>query len=153
VLQLSKIDLTENDVRTINNLLKQLTDFAREYTREELDELKQQKGLYIFVAFDDHDRIIGMGSIKIDRTRMLTQNYVKGFIGYVVVDESARDHGVDQILMENMITLALTHNAKQVNLTSSPNNPSRAVAIRMYQRFGFERIGEIGANDHFRLEL
>ena len=53
----------------------------------------------------------------------------------VVVDESARGHGVGAALTREAVRLAREQDARTVDLTS---RPSRATANRLYQRLGFE---------------
>lgn len=53
----------------------------------------------------------------------------------VVVDESARGHGVGAALTEEALRLAKREGARTVDLTS---RPSRKAANRLYERLGFE---------------
>lgn len=59
---------------------------------------------------------------------------LKAWIEDVVVDESARGHGVGEALNLAALDEAKRHGAKAVSLTS---RPSRAAANRLYQRIGF----------------
>jgi ribosomal protein S18 acetylase RimI-like enzyme len=59
---------------------------------------------------------------------------LKAWIEDVVVDESARGHGVGEALNLAAVNEARRHGAKAVSLTS---RPSRADANRLYQRIGF----------------
>ena len=60
---------------------------------------------------------------------------LKAWIEDVVVDESARGHGVGEALNLAAIDEARARGAKNVSLTS---RPSREAANRLYQRLGFE---------------
>ena len=60
---------------------------------------------------------------------------LKAWIEDVVVDESARGHGVGEALNLAAIDEARRRGAKNVSLTS---RPSREAANRLYQRLGFE---------------
>ncbi len=59
---------------------------------------------------------------------------LKAWIEDVVVDESARGHGVGEALNMAALEEAKRHGAKAVSLTS---RPSREDANRLYQRIGF----------------
>jgi ribosomal protein S18 acetylase RimI-like enzyme len=59
---------------------------------------------------------------------------VRAWIEDVVVDESARGHGVGEALNRAALDGARRKGAKTVDLTS---RPSRAAANRLYQRLGF----------------
>ncbi len=59
---------------------------------------------------------------------------VRAWIEDVVVDDSARGHGVGDSLNRFALELARLRGAKTVDLTS---RPSREAANRLYQRIGF----------------
>jgi ribosomal protein S18 acetylase RimI-like enzyme len=60
---------------------------------------------------------------------------LKSWIEDVVVDESARGHGIGELLNRAALDEARRRGAKAVSLTS---RPSREAANRLYQRIGFE---------------
>ena len=60
---------------------------------------------------------------------------VRAWIEDVVVDDSARGHGVGDLLNRFALDLARSKGAKTVDLTS---RPSREAANRLYQRIGFQ---------------
>ncbi|WP_433378426.1 GNAT family N-acetyltransferase [Actinoplanes sp. CA-142083] len=60
---------------------------------------------------------------------------LRAWIEDVVVDESARGHGVGAALTNEAVRLAREEGAKTVDLTS---RPSRAAANRLYERLGFQ---------------
>ncbi len=60
---------------------------------------------------------------------------VRAWIEDVVVDDSARGHGVGDLLNRFALDVARRKGAKTVDLTS---RPSREAANRLYQRIGFE---------------
>ena len=60
---------------------------------------------------------------------------VRAWIEDVVVDDSARGHGVGDLLNRFALDLARAKGAKTVDLTS---RPSREAANRLYQRIGFQ---------------
>lgn len=61
---------------------------------------------------------------------------VRCWIEDVVVDDSARGHGVGAALVDAAIAQAKAVGAKTVDLTS---RPSRVAANRLYERLGFTR--------------
>ena len=60
---------------------------------------------------------------------------LKAWIEDVVVDETARGHGIGELLNRAALDEARRRGAKAVSLTS---RPSREAANRLYQRIGFE---------------
>ena len=60
---------------------------------------------------------------------------VRAWIEDVVVDDSARGHGVGDLLNRFALERARARGAKTVDLTS---RPSREAANRLYQRIGFQ---------------
>ena len=83
----------------------------------------------IFVATQEQE-IVGLLTLVIFRT----PTGVRAWIEDVVVDESARGHGVGEALNRAALHDARRRGAKTVDLTS---RPSRAAANRLYQRLGF----------------
>ncbi|MCI3270995.1 GNAT family N-acetyltransferase [Streptomyces cylindrosporus] len=56
----------------------------------------------------------------------------------VVVDESARGHGIAALLMQEALKIARDAGARTIDLTSRPD---RAAANRLYERLGFRVRG------------
>jgi len=83
----------------------------------------------IFVATKEQ-RIVGLLTLVVFRI----PTGVRAWIEDVVVDESARGHGVGEALNRAALDDARRNGAKTVDLTS---RPSRAAANRLYQRLGF----------------
>ncbi|MDL5159519.1 GNAT family N-acetyltransferase [Actinomycetospora termitidis] len=61
---------------------------------------------------------------------------LRAHVDDVVVDESARGHGVGEVLVRAALARATEVGARTVDLTS---RPSRESAIRLYERCGFVR--------------
>ena len=59
---------------------------------------------------------------------------LRAWIEDVVVDDSARGHGVGALINTRAIEIAEAAGAKSIDLTS---RPSREAANRLYQRLGF----------------
>jgi ribosomal protein S18 acetylase RimI-like enzyme len=74
-----------------------------------------------------------VGSLTLAMYRIPTG--LKAWIEDVVVDDSARGHGVGEALSRAALDEARRRGAKHVSLTSRPH---REAANRLYQRLGFE---------------
>jgi ribosomal protein S18 acetylase RimI-like enzyme len=83
----------------------------------------------VFVARVDGNIV---GSLTLVTFRIPTG--IRAWIEDVVVDESARGHGVGEALNQAAIQEARQKGAVTVDLTS---RPSREAANRLYQRIGF----------------
>jgi ribosomal protein S18 acetylase RimI-like enzyme len=83
----------------------------------------------VFVARVDG---VIVGSLTLVLYRIATG--LKAWIEDVVVDETARGHGVGEALNRAALEEARRHGAKAVSLTS---RPSRQAANRLYLRIGF----------------
>jgi ribosomal protein S18 acetylase RimI-like enzyme len=76
------------------------------------------------------NQIVGLLTLAVFRI----PTAVRAWIEDVVVDSSARGHGVGEALNTAAIAEAKRRGAKTVDLTS---RPSREAANRLYQRIGF----------------
>lgn len=149
---LSTLDLTESNGGEINDLLKQLIGKDRKYTLQAVNKFLSQANLFVLGAFDGN-KIVGMASLKAVETKMFSQNYETGFIGDVVVDANYRRQGLAEKLMITLIEMAKGLDIAHISLTSNPNNPKRAAAIKLYEKLGFKKIGEVSGSNYYRLEL
>ncbi|OGM99659.1 MAG: hypothetical protein A3B91_04080 [Candidatus Yanofskybacteria bacterium RIFCSPHIGHO2_02_FULL_41_29] len=149
---LSRVSLLNSDVEDINSLLGELTGRQWQYNRFDLKRLAKQRRFYMVVAVESM-RFVGLGCLKIDDTRWLTQNYTKGYIGDIVVNENFWGRGIGPAIMKELLRRAKECNCTQVNLTSNPSNPKRAAAIKMYEKLGFQKIGELNRSNYYRLDL
>jgi ribosomal protein S18 acetylase RimI-like enzyme len=117
-------------VEAFARLIPQLSTSSPPPTREMLAELVDRDDTVLLVARID-GRIIG--SLTLAFYRIPTG--LKAWIEDVVVDETARGHGVGKALNHAAVAEAARRGAKDVSLTS---RPSREAANRLYQRIGFE---------------
>lgn len=117
-------------VAAFDALIPQLSSSSPPPSREQLEELVGGSDTVVFLA-----RLDGaiVGSLTLAFYRIPTG--MKAWIEDVVVDESARGHGVGQLLNEAALDVARERGAKNVSLTS---RPSRESANRLYQRIGFQ---------------
>jgi ribosomal protein S18 acetylase RimI-like enzyme len=117
-------------VAAFARLIPQLSSSSPPPTATQLAELVDSEDTTLFLA-----RIGGkiVGSLTLVFYRIPTG--LKSWIEDVVVDESARGHGVGELLSSYAVDEARRRGAKNVALTS---RPSREAANRLYRRLGFE---------------
>ena len=112
-----------------HRLIPQLSSSAKPMTNNELLEIVNSESTLMFVARVD-DSIVGLLTLAIFRI----PTAMRAWIEDVVVDSSARGHGVGEALNMAAIAEAKRRGAKTVDLTS---RPSREAANKLYQRIGF----------------
>ncbi len=123
--------VTDELVDVMARLLPQLSTSAVAPDRAALQEIVDSPTSSLFVArVSPGDAIVGSITVLIYRI----PTGVHAVIEDVVVDESARGHGVGAALVFEAIELAKRRGARHVNLTS---RSSREEANRLYQRAGF----------------
>jgi ribosomal protein S18 acetylase RimI-like enzyme len=110
-------------------LIPQLSSSNPAPTASELAEMISSPATVVFIA-----RVDGViaGSLTLAVFRIPTG--VRAWIEDVVVDGSARGHGVGEALNKAALDEARLRGAVTVDLTS---RPSREAANRLYQRLGF----------------
>lgn len=118
-------------VEAFARLIPQLSKSSPPPTATEVDEMVRAPATDVLVA-----RLDGaiVGTLTLVTFRIPTG--VRAWIEDVVVDESARGHGVGDQLNRYALQVAGDKGAKTVDLTS---RPSREAANRLYQRIGFVR--------------
>ena len=123
--------VTDELVAAFDALIPQLSSSSPPPGRAGLQAIVDDADSALFLA-----RVGGevVGSLTLALYRIPTG--LKAWIEDVVVDASARGHGVGAALNEAAIDEARRRGAKDVNLTS---RPSRAAANRLYERLGFAR--------------
>lgn len=124
-------EVTDEVVNAFGALIPQLSRSNPAPTRAELEALVASEASTLFLARVD-GRIVG--SLTLAMFRIPTG--VRAWIEDVVVDESARGHGVGEALNQAALDHARVKGAITVDLTS---RPSRESANRLYQRMGFEQ--------------
>jgi ribosomal protein S18 acetylase RimI-like enzyme len=113
----------------VHRLVPQLSKSASPITAEELAEIVEGPATTFFVARVD-GRIVGCLTLVVFRL----PTGVRAWIEDVVVDDTARGHGVGAALNVAAIARADERGARTLDLTS---RPSREAANRLYQRLGF----------------
>ena len=120
---------TEELLAACHRLIPQLSSSAKPMTNDELAEIIESDSTSMLVARVDN-QIVGLLTLAVFRI----PTAVRAWIEDVVVDSSARGHGVGEALNIAAIAEAKRRGAKTVDLTS---RPSREAANRLYQRIGF----------------
>ena len=120
---------SEELLAACHRLIPQLSSSAAPITVDELAEIVNGESTMMFVARVDY-QIVGLLTLAVFRI----PTAVRAWIEDVVVDSSARGHGVGEALNLAAIAEAKRRGAKTVDLTS---RPSREAANRLYQRIGF----------------
>jgi ribosomal protein S18 acetylase RimI-like enzyme len=123
-------EVDEALVADFARLIPQLSSSSPPPTAQDLLSIVDNPHSVLFLA--DLDGTV-VGSLTLAFYRIPTG--LKAWIEDVVVDESARGHGVGEALNLAAIDEARARGAKNVSLTS---RPSREAANRLYQRLGFE---------------
>ena len=120
------LEVSDEVVEVVERLLPQLSATATGPGRAALKELVASSASALFVAHlaSRPDEIVGIITLVVYRI----PSGVHAVVEDVVVDESARGHGVEAI------ELARSRGALHVNLTS---RSSREAANRLYKRAGF----------------
>jgi ribosomal protein S18 acetylase RimI-like enzyme len=122
-------EVTPELTQAFVQLIPQLSSSNPAPTAEELAEMISSPATDVFIA-----RVDGViaGSLTLAVFRIPTG--LRAWIEDVVVDGSARGHGVGEALNLAALDEARSRGALTVDLTS---RPSREAANRLYQRLGF----------------
>lgn len=121
--------VTSEVVFAFESLIPQLSRSNPAPTEAELNEMVSSTASDVFIARVDGNIV---GSLTLVTFRIPTG--IRAWIEDVVVDESARGHGVGEALNQAAIGEARQKGAVTIDLTS---RPSREAANRLYQRIGF----------------
>lgn len=122
--------MTDELVAAFQQLIPQLSSSSPPPGRDELAAIVGCPDAVLFVARLD-GRIVG--TLTLALYQIPTGR--KAWIEDVVVDDSARGHGMGEALSRAAVDEAWRRGAKDVSLTS---RPSREAANRLYQRMGFQ---------------
>ena len=116
-------------VQAMQKLIPQLSSSNAPPSMEELNEMISSGSSVLFIARMENQIV---GSLTLATFRIPTG--IRAWIEDVVVDESARGHGVGEALNLAALDEAKRRGAITVELTS---RPSREAANRLYLRLGF----------------
>ncbi len=118
-------------VAAVQGLVPQLSTSAVVPSLEQVAELCSAEATVLLLARLD-GAIVGMLVLVLFRL----PTGMRAWIEDVVVDGSVRGEGVGEALTREALERAVAAGAVTVDLTS---RPSRAAAVRLYERMGFER--------------
>lgn len=122
-------EVTDELVVAFENLIPQLSSSNPAPSRDALADIIASPASVLFLArLDGHI----VGSLTLATFRIPTG--LRAWIEDVVVDASARGHGVGEALNRAALDEARNRGAATVELTS---RPSREAANRLYQKLGF----------------
>lgn len=97
-----------------------------------------KSGSLYFVVYSVRELIVGMATL----VHVYKTTGFEGHIEDVVIDENYRSLGLGNDLTQHLIARARELKMTSISLTSNPDNPKRAEAIKLYQKLGFvERQG------------
>ncbi len=116
-------------VQAMQKLIPQLSSSNAQPSMKELNEVISSGSSVLFIARVENQIV---GSLTLATFRIPTG--IRAWIEDVVVDESARGHGVGEALNLAALDEAKRRGAITVELTS---RPSREAANRLYLRLGF----------------
>lgn len=122
-------EVTPELISAFELLIPQLSSSNPPPSASELQEIVSSEASVLFVARIDAKIV---GSLTLATFRIPTG--LRAWIEDVVVDSSARGHGVGEALNQAALTEARSRGAVTVDLTS---RPSREAANRLYQKLGF----------------
>lgn len=122
-------EVTNELVSAFQRLIPQLSSSNPAPSADELREIIGDEGNVLFVARVD-GRIVGSLTLAVFRI----PTGLRAWIEDVVVDETARGHGVGEALNHAALDEARARGAVTVDLTS---RPSREAANRLYLKLGF----------------
>jgi ribosomal protein S18 acetylase RimI-like enzyme len=123
-------EVSDEVVAAFARLVPQLSKSSPPPDAAQLEEMIASDASEVLLARLDG---IIVGTLTLITFRIPTG--VRAWIEDVVVDDSARGHGVGDSLNRFALDIARRKGAKTVDLTS---RPSREAANRLYQRIGFE---------------
>ena len=123
-------DVGDELVTAFGRLIPQLSRSATALDAATLRQLVAWQGNRLLVARMDGEIV---GALTLVMFPIPTG--LRAWIEDVVVDETARGHGVGAALTQEAVRLARADGARTVDLTS---RPSREAANRLYERLGFQ---------------
>lgn len=126
--------LTDEDVVSINELMKQLSSHVEEISRQGVSRVIA--GGHVAMAID-LDAPYGGGFRIVGMATLLERRQLMGFFGSiedVVVDEAYRGQGIAERLNQCLIKKAKKLGMKHLELTS---NPKRTAAHKLYDKLGY----------------
>lgn len=129
-------DVSANDTKDLNALLKHLSERSKPQTAERWDVVARSN-LFLVCRDTTTHKIVGMTLLV-----LIPQPFdLIGRIEDVAVHPDHERRGIFRALMEEALRLASKAHYKRIRLTSNPN---RSGARAFYEGLGFQFIGETG---------
>jgi ribosomal protein S18 acetylase RimI-like enzyme len=130
MVRISQVLVADDDALTaLNRLLPQLSSTAKALEIGDLEEIVAAETT-LFLAYVDE---IAVGTLSLIFYR--TPSGLRSRIEDVVVDRSARGHGLGRALTRAAVDAARRRGARSIDLTS---RPSRVAANELYKSEGFQ---------------
>ncbi len=130
MVRISHVLVADNDALTaLNRLLPQLSSTAKALEIGDLEKIVAADTA-LFLAYVDE---VAVGTLSLIFYR--TPSGLRSRIEDVVVDRSARGHGLGRALTRAAVEAARMRGARSVDLTS---RPSRVAANELYKSEGFQ---------------
>ena len=125
-------EATDELCEAFQRLVPQLTTNNPPPSLDDLTALVRDSPSTLMVARTESGEIVGALTLTVYRV----PTGIRSIIEDVIVDNSARGHGIGEALMKRAIEVAREKGAKNISLTS---NPMREAANRLYVRVGFQK--------------
>jgi len=130
MVRISQVLVADDDALTaLNRLLPQLSSTAKALEIGDLEEIVAADTT-LFLAYLDE---IAVGTLSLIFYR--TPSGLRSRIEDVVIDRSARGHGLGRALTRAAVEAARRRGARSIDLTS---RPSRVAANELYKSEGFQ---------------
>lgn len=126
-MNLSIEKMTLNDLETISDIL--YSDFDDFWSTSILKLELENPNTYYLIAKMNNE-IVGFGGIY----QILDEMQ----INYIVTKKDKRNLGIASQILYNLISFANTKNINSITLEVNENN---IVAIKIYEKFGFKKVG------------
>ena len=120
-------EMTVKDLETISDILYSDFDDFWSISTFKL-ELENPNTYYLIAKINDE--IVGFGGVY----QILDEMQ----INYIVTRKDKRNLGIASQILDNLISFANTKNINSITLEVNENN---IIAIKLYEKFGFEKIG------------
>lgn len=120
-------EMTVKDLEIISDIL--YSDFDDFWSTSTFKlELENPNTYYLLAKINDE--IVGFGGV----CQILDEMQ----INYIVTKKDKRNLGIASQILDNLISFANTKNINSITLEVNENN---IIAIKLYEKFGFEKIG------------
>ncbi len=131
-LRLSKrADRARNDTARIGELLSELRGVPTNISTEEVAATIQS--VHTFLVARSEKKIVGMSALYV----LVAPHKKYAHIELVVVHPLHRGKGIGENLLLNLISIACSAGAAEIQLTSNHTKAARVQALALYKKLGF----------------